>query len=198
MGEQDSMNEQAEMHLGKAKAEIAKGDEFYRKARAHIRLAQRNGANSSEIARYLSRSRTWVTDVLAWDGKGTLYGKDTERRQIDQAKQVLRSEPEAVADLLEDETVRVNLAAAQRVHEFRQENRTGIPRRNAPKTQTFLSTVLKVNGWLDELIGMVERGEAEIPAEFSTQSLSDIGVKAMRLKELVDDVRDTEGVLSRD
>jgi hypothetical protein len=65
-----------------------------RKARPYIASAQRKGANTSEIARYLSRSRTWVTDVLAWDGTGTLYGKDTERRQLDAAKQVLRESSE--------------------------------------------------------------------------------------------------------
>jgi hypothetical protein len=115
------------------------------------------------------------------------------------AKQVLReAEPEQIAELLDDPEIRQNVAAAQRVHEFRQENRTGIPRRNAPQGPSFISLVLKVNGWLDELVGMVERGEAEVPEEFSTQSLTDIGVKAMRLKELVDDVRESEGVLSRD
>jgi hypothetical protein len=95
------MNASAEKHLAKAKDYIAKGDEFYRKAKPEIELAQRNGANTSEIARFLGKSHTWVTDVLAWDGKGTLYGKDTERRQIDMAKQVLReATPEQTDELV--------------------------------------------------------------------------------------------------
>lgn len=122
---------------------------------------------------------------------------ETERKAKSHAKSVLRTaEPEEIADLLEDPEVRQNLAAAGKVHELRQENRTGIPPRNPSKGPTFIGTVLKLNGWLDELVGMVERGEAQIPQEFSTQSLSDIGVKAMRLKELVDNVRQGEEVLS--
>ncbi len=122
---------------------------------------------------------------------------DWKKRDKRDAKRMLRdSDPTEIADILEDPEVRQNLAAAGKVHELRQENRTGIPSRNPPTGPTFIGTVLKLNGWLDELVGMVERGEAQIPPEFSTQSLSDIGVKAMRLKELVDNVRQGEEVLS--
>lgn len=108
------------------------------------------------------------------------------------------AEPETIADLLDDPDIRQNIAAAQRVRELRTENQTGIPARNPASGPTFISLVLKVNGWLDELVGMVERGEAEIPDEFSAQSLVDMGRKVMALQELVDDARETEGVLSRD
>lgn len=95
------MNKEAERHLDNAAELISKGDQFYRQARPEILAAQQKGANTSDIARYLSRSRTWVVDVLAWDGKGTLYGKDTERRQTNQARQVLReSTPEQVAEIV--------------------------------------------------------------------------------------------------
>lgn len=95
------MTKEAERHLTNAQEYLAQGDQYYRKARPEILAAQGKGANTSEIARFLARSRTWVMDVLAWDGKGTLYGKDTERRQTDQAKQVLReSTPEQVAEIV--------------------------------------------------------------------------------------------------
>lgn len=103
------MNKQAENHLAKAKDYIVKGDEYYRKAKPEIHAAQEKGANTSEIARFLSMSRTWVTDVLAWDGKGTLYGKDTGRRQIDQAKQLVREAPHA---LIADDASRASLGRA--------------------------------------------------------------------------------------
>lgn len=93
------MNASAEKHLAKAKDYIAKGDEFYRKAKPEIEAAIADGASQRDVSRFLLRSQSWVRDVLAWDGKGTLYGKDTERRQIDMAKQVLR---EATPDQTDD------------------------------------------------------------------------------------------------
>lgn len=193
------MNPKAEKHLAKAKEYLAKGDEFYRKAKPEIEAAIAEGVSQREVARILARGHKWVSDVVAWDGTGTLYGKDTERRQIDMAKQVLReSEPEQIADFYEDPAIKTNIAAAARVHEFRAENRTGIPARNTPTSPSFISLVLKVNGWLDELIEMVETGAASVPDEFSSQSIGDMGVKAMRLKELVDESREAEGVLTHD
>ena len=64
-----------------------------------------------------------MRDVLAWDGDGTLYGNDTERRQIDQARQVLReSSPEQVDALvakLPPETVGKVAKAVSRHYEQR-------------------------------------------------------------------------------
>ncbi len=193
------MNKAAEQHLRKASEYIAKGDEFYRKAKPEIVAALLDPkVLQKDVARYLGKSEAWVSEVVKWDGTGTLYGKDSEQRQVRQAKQVLREAPaEQVADLLDHIAPAVK-AEAEFIREARRENQTGIPRRNAPQEPTFIQIVLRVNGWLDELVGMVERGEAEVPPEFSSQSLSDIGVKAMRLKELVDDVRDAEVVTSRD
>lgn len=191
------MNPSAEQHLAKAKEYIAKGDEFYRKAKPEIERARAEGASVQEICSVLQKSERWVYDVLAWDGSGTLYGYDSKRRELSRAKQVLRdAEPETIADFLDDRAIKTNIAAASRVHEFRQENRTGIPARNAAPSASFISLVVKVNGWLDELIGMVEAGEG-IPDEFSTQSLVDMGRKVMRLQEIVDDARESEGVESR-
>lgn len=99
------MNEQAEQHLTKAKDCIARGDQFYREAKVEIDAAIAAGASQREVARFLARSHTWVQNVLAWDGTGTLYGNDTERRQIDMAKQVLNESPDAVLDKLSDETL---------------------------------------------------------------------------------------------
>ena len=112
------MNDTARGHLILAKKYLSEGDEFYRRAKPEIELAQQNGANTSEIARYLSRSRTWVMDVLAWDGIGTLYGKDTERRQLDAAKQVLRESSEQeiqtlVAGLPRDTRKKIQNAVAK-------------------------------------------------------------------------------------
>lgn len=112
------MNHDAEKHLSNAARYLAQGDQFYRKAKPEILAAQRKGANTSEIARYLARSRTWVMDVLAWDGSGTLYGKDTERRGTDQAKQTLReSTPEQVAEIVAslpaDAVAKVSKAVSQ-------------------------------------------------------------------------------------
>ncbi len=144
--------------------------------RVRVQRKQQNGSDQAEVGRTSTQS---------------------DKAAVRHARRVLRNaEPEQIADLIEDPEVRQNLAAAGKVHEYRQENRTGIPARNPSSGPTFIATVLKVNGWLDELVGMVERGEAQIPPEFSTQSLSDIGVKAMRLKELVDNVRQGEEVLS--
>ena len=194
------MNASAQKHIAKAGEYLAKGDAFYRKAKPEIDAAYAEGATQQEIANGLAsygtvRTAKWVSEVLKWDGVGTLYGNDTDRRRMDMAKQVLReSEPEHIADFLADREIKTNLAAATRVHEFRQENQTGIPARNTSAGPTFIALVLKINGWLDELVGMVERGEAEVPAEFSTQSISDMGRKVMRLADLVDEVRDAEGV----
>jgi hypothetical protein len=125
------MNASAEQHLAKAKDYIGKGDEFYRKARPEILAARKNGANTSEIARYLAHSRTWVDDILAWDGKGTLYGDDTKRRQIRQAKQVLRESPDVVAAL----TPRELDLVAEAVHAAQMQN----VRAGAAKTNQTLS-----------------------------------------------------------
>ncbi|MDH4159263.1 MAG: hypothetical protein OEV62_03325 [Actinomycetota bacterium] len=106
------MNKSAEQHLAKAKDYIAKGDEFYRKSKPEIDAAVAKGANTSEIARYLSRSRTWVVDVLAWDGTGTLYGKDTDDRQMRQARQVVReSADDLISSLPDDQLERLAQAA---------------------------------------------------------------------------------------
>jgi hypothetical protein len=93
------MNARAKKHLAKAKDYLAKGDQFYRKAKPEIDAALNEGASLREVSRFLDRSKDWVADVRDWDGVGTLYAKDTERRQTDQAKQVLRSTPEVVAKL---------------------------------------------------------------------------------------------------
>lgn len=88
------MNDAAKEHLVRAKDYIAKGDGFYRQAKVEIDAAHASGASAASIGRYLTMSDTWVKDVLKWDGRGTLYGKDTERRQLDAAKQVLRESSE--------------------------------------------------------------------------------------------------------
>lgn len=97
------MTNEAQKHLAKAKDYIAKGDEsygegdkFYRKAKPEIDAAYAAGATQEVISRYLLKSQRWVSDVLAWDGKGTLYGNDTGRRQADQAKSVARNTPETL------------------------------------------------------------------------------------------------------
>jgi hypothetical protein len=100
------MNATAKRHLEKAKNFIEKGDEYYRKAKPEIDAAIEAGASQREVARFLARSRTWVQDVIAWDGEGTLYGKDTQARQIRMAKQVLSDEKLAkkvIASLDEDQ-----------------------------------------------------------------------------------------------
>ena len=98
------MNDQAVQHLAKARDYIAKGDEFYRKAKPEIEAAIAAGASQREVSRFLLRSQSWVRDVLAWNGKGTLYGNDTERRRLDMAKQVLReSGTEQIADIIESD-----------------------------------------------------------------------------------------------
>jgi hypothetical protein len=108
------MNASAEAHLVQAKEYIAKGDEFYRKAKPEIEAAIASGASQREVARFLARSRKWVQDVIEWDGTGTLYGKDTERRQTDMAKQVLReSTPSQIADIIgSDDRIQSNVEAA--------------------------------------------------------------------------------------
>ncbi len=119
------MNKNAEKHLAKAKDYLAKGDEFYRKAKPEIEAAFVAGANYVEISRYLEKSKSWVYDVRNWDGSGTLYGKDTERRQVDQAKQVLReSDPEQIAAILEDPEIRRNVTKAQDLRHTEQKQRS--------------------------------------------------------------------------
>lgn len=105
------MNPSAEQHLAKAKEYIAKGDEFYRAAKPEIDAAKAEGATLMEISRILEKSHQWVADVLKWDGIGTLYGKDSDRRRLDMAKQVARTNPSAIIEgLSEDE--RLELASA--------------------------------------------------------------------------------------
>jgi hypothetical protein len=108
------MNSTAQKHLAKAKDYLAKGDEFYRKAKPEIEAAKAEGARVQDMCRYLQKSERWVYDVLAWDGEGTLYANNTEARQLRQAKQVLReSSPEEIAsDLLGDADVRRKVAKA--------------------------------------------------------------------------------------
>jgi len=202
------MNTKAEQHVDRAKDYVARGEAFYRKAAAEIRAARDEDATWTEIASRLERSPTWVKDIVAWHETPANRGRYTGELPFSEgkgevakrhARSVLRdAEPEVVADLLGDPAIRQNVAAGQRVHELRQEAETGIPRTNAPQGPTFIGLVLRINGWLDELVGMVERGEADVPPEFSAQSLTDIGVKAMRLKELVEEARAGEEVLSHD
>jgi hypothetical protein len=85
------MTRDAQKHLAKAKDYIAKGDQFYRKAKPEIEAAyQVPGTRQEDIANYLGKSITWVQDVLRWDGTGTLYGDATPARQVRQAKQTVR------------------------------------------------------------------------------------------------------------
>lgn len=110
------MNEQAQEHCSKAAEYIAKGDEFYRKAKPEIEAAKKEGASVQEICSVLQKSERWVYDVLAWDGEGTLYGHDSKRRELDNAKRVLREAPleqvESLIDALSDERKRAVAAAA--------------------------------------------------------------------------------------
>ena len=96
------MNKVAEKHLTKAKLYLAQGDELYRKAKGEIDAAIAAGASQREVSRYLLKSQSWVRDVIAWDGTGTLYGHDTEARQNRQARQVMREAPmEQVEQIIE-------------------------------------------------------------------------------------------------
>ena len=83
------INDQAKKHLAKAKEYLAKGDEFYRKAKPEIDAAYAAGASLREMAGVLNKSAKWCKDVLDWNGRGTLYGNDSERRQRDMTKQYL-------------------------------------------------------------------------------------------------------------
>jgi hypothetical protein len=97
------MNKVAEKHLTKAKLYLAQGDELYRKAKGEIDAAIAAGASQREVSRYLLKSQSWVRDVIAWDGTGTLYGHDTEARQNRQARQVMREAPmEQVEQIIDD------------------------------------------------------------------------------------------------
>jgi hypothetical protein len=87
------MNEQAKGHLARARDYLARGEEFYRKAKSQIDAAKAKGASVQEIAKALGRSDQWVRDTLYWDGEGTLYGKDSERRERDMAKKYLAEAP---------------------------------------------------------------------------------------------------------
>lgn len=120
------MNTAAERHLTKAKNYLDKGDEFYRKAKPEIEAALASGATQREVARFLSKSHTWVADVVAWDGKGTLYGKDTARRQQDMAKQYITEAPmEQVERIIEklprERQQAIAAAAGSGYHRARQE-----------------------------------------------------------------------------
>jgi hypothetical protein len=130
------MNKPAERHCAKAKAYIAKGDVFYRKAKPEIEAAIAEGASTREVARYLARSHTWVQTVRDWDGEGTLYGKDTERRQIDQAKQVLREAPleqiEQVFESIPEERRQAVLAAAGEIYAKARQDYVERERRKTP------------------------------------------------------------------
>lgn len=109
------MNDSARTHLDRAKDYLAKGEEFYRKAKPEIDAALEEGASLREVARYLDRSKDWVADVRDWDGKGTLYGSDTVARQKRQAKQILRqaSSEEIAETYLSDPDVRRKVHEAQ-------------------------------------------------------------------------------------
>lgn len=116
------MTDRAQAHLAKAKDYIAKGDEFYRRAKIEISVAieQDPLLSQQDIATAIGMSKTWVADVIRWDGTGTLYGKDTERRQMDMAKQVLReSHPEQVAEILDDPQINRNVTEAALLREER-------------------------------------------------------------------------------
>jgi hypothetical protein len=72
---QKDLDKSAQKDLEKAKELTDQGDEFYRRARPYIASAKEKGAPIQEISRFLEKSKSWVYDVLAWDGTGTLYGK---------------------------------------------------------------------------------------------------------------------------
>lgn len=143
------MNRKAENHLAKAKDYLAKGDEFYRKAKPEIEAAHLAGASIREVSRYLDRSKSWVADVLAWDGKDTLYGSDTERRRLDQARQVMREAPmeqveRIISGLPEERKVAVGAAAENAYlkvahdHDERMRNITDKQRRQAEEASRSL------------------------------------------------------------
>lgn len=135
----------------------------------------------------------------AQDARKTAAGAESERTSTESdkaavrhARRVLRNaDPAEIAELLEEPEIRQNVAEAQLVNSLRAENRTGIPARNTKSTgPSFIQLVVRIQGWLDELTQQVEDGVAEIPAEFDTASLSNIGVRAMALKEAVESARE--------
>ena len=199
------MNEQAERHLAQAKGYIDQGDQFYRRAKAEIQAAVEAGATQREVARFLAKSHSWVQDVLRWDGEGTLYGRDTERRQLDMAKQVLREAPaEQVAKIVEALPAerRIEVAEAALKPEKRERERDYVDRRAVRQEQhedpeRVAAQLIKLylanaEGALRDAITTAQ-GESWSPAS-SDWALARIAVTAELLDVLRMAVTNTDGV----
>lgn len=193
------MNKQAEQYCAKAKDYLAKGDQFYRKAKPEIQAAyQVPGTRQEDIAKYLGRSVTWVQDVIAWNGEGTLYGKDTEARQRRQTSQTLREasveQVEQIIDQLPAER-RVEIAEAalkpeknerQRDRKTRQANREEQHEDPARYAAQVVSLDLrKANVALMAAVGDAQ--DTNWPQEWSDRLLARVAVTA----ELLDMLRMT-------
>lgn len=116
----------------------------------------------------------------------------THRAAVSHTRQVLRdANPKEVAEILNDPTIRRNVAAgmARADHHARQDEPH--VERPAPAGPSFIDLVVRANSTLIELESMVRgwRGPRSIPKEFSAASFDDIAEKAMRIKDTVNALR---------
>src|SRR5260221_4047941 len=62
----------AQNELKSAKEENDKINGSLRKLAGHIKEALRNGTSQQEVAKYLDRSQSWVSQIVAWHERGAV------------------------------------------------------------------------------------------------------------------------------
>jgi len=183
------MNKSAERHLAFAKDYLAQGDQYYRQAKAEIDAAHAEGASVQEIAKGLGRSDQWVRDTLYWDGKGTLYGKDTEARGVRMTKQVLREAPleqieQMISDLPKDRQAAIGAAAKDKYmtarHEYNETEKHMTPAQHKEREAAIATTGQQVGrmmigfnmlgvcsdiGHAVEILKEINKEQIEIPTD---------------------------------
>lgn len=106
-----SSNANVERHLARAASHIAKGEEYYGKAADDIRAAMRADPQLSQqaIADRVGKSKKWVWALVQWrtngDAPPTPFSREageTERRNEQTARNVIRDSPQVIAEMVEE------------------------------------------------------------------------------------------------
>jgi hypothetical protein len=121
------MNDQAVIHLAKAKDYVAKGEEFYRKAAKEIAAAQEADPQLSkrEIGEWFERGEDWVREIVRWgtnpeDTRETPFGLKADPTQRERNARATAKKPEGAAAIVADPEARRAIGRALDEHYTKQ------------------------------------------------------------------------------
>lgn len=115
-------DKRATLHLARAKAYLAKGEGFYRKAAEEIvaAMAEDTTLGYGRVAYAIGKSESWCRDIVSWSTNPqdlqtpTPYAVGRDRSEAGATRKVLaNADPEQIAEFLSDPTIRAKVSKAQ-------------------------------------------------------------------------------------